>query len=417
MTRQLFLFLDERRIGKLTRSENTLSFKYDESWKSDPRGYAISESLPLEAETLSSSAIDAYLWNLLPDNENILARWAQRFQISGRNAFDFIAAVGEDCAGAVQFIRPERVDRIERTSAAPEIDRLTEDDIADRLRSLRENPAAWRSARDRGQFSLAGAQPKLALYRDDISWAIPYGRTPTTHIIKPQILGLDGHAWNEHICLELAREAGFPAARSRIANFGDQPVIEVERFDRIFDGSRVRRIHQEDFCQALAIHPQRKYQNQGGPGALGILRVLQSISSRSEEDVMTFLGALQFNYLIAGTDAHAKNYALLRSSGRSIRLAPLYDVASWWPYTSSARGVKLAMSIGGEYRISYIHARHWTRLCMEAGLTHIDGVGDRLQTMRNILLDACERLSDTVENETARRIATAIRQRIASCPK
>jgi hypothetical protein len=40
-----------------------------------------------------------------------------------------------------------------------------------------------------------------------------------------------------------------------------------------------------------------------------------------------FADALIWNWLIAGTDAHAKNYSVLLA-GNDIRLAPLYDMSS-----------------------------------------------------------------------------------------
>ena len=58
----------------------------------------------------SAKPIEAFLWGLLPDNAAVSDRWARKFQCSARNPFALISHVGEDCAGAVQFVRLERVE-------------------------------------------------------------------------------------------------------------------------------------------------------------------------------------------------------------------------------------------------------------------------------------------------------------------
>lgn len=138
--------------------------------------------MPLAAEEHGPAAIHAFLWGLLPDNEQVLERWAKKFQVSARNVFALISNVGEDCAGGVQFVTP---DRLETLKTGYKIEWLDEPEIANRLQALREDHAAWRLPRDTGQFSLAGAQPKTALLLQDSRWGIPSGRIPTPHILKP----------------------------------------------------------------------------------------------------------------------------------------------------------------------------------------------------------------------------------------
>jgi serine/threonine-protein kinase HipA len=196
---------------------------------------------------------------------------------------------------------------------------------------LRADHAAWRLPRDTGQFSLAGAQPKTALLFQNGRWGIPSGRLPTTHILKPPTGRFDGHAENEHICLMLARNLGLPTAQSKVMRFKDEIAIVIERYDRQQKGNDIVRVHQEDMCQAFGIMPTKKYQNEGGPSAFNIAELLRTYSTDRQEDLDTFIAALAFNWLIAGTDAHAKNFSLLISS-RRVRLAPLYDVASILPY-------------------------------------------------------------------------------------
>jgi serine/threonine-protein kinase HipA len=328
MTKELIAIIEGREMGRVVRDKTgKLSFAYNEQWRDAPHAYPLSISMPLALSEHVDAKIDPFLWGLLPDNANVLDHWARRFHVSPRNAFGLIANVGEDCAGAVQFVQPERLDVI-LGQAPTEIEWLDEAAIAERLRTLRADHSAWRIPRDTGQFSLAGAQPKTALLLENGRWGVPSGRVPTTHIFKPPTGDFDGHAENEHFCLELARALGLPVVDSRIMHFQDEIAIVVERCDRVRTDAGLRRVHQEDMCQAFAIPPTRKYQNEGGPGIRDIVALLTTNSTSSAEDVATFLDSVSYNWLIAGTDAHAKNYALLIGGEGRVRLALLYDVAS-----------------------------------------------------------------------------------------
>lgn len=292
----------------------------------------------------------------------------KKFQVSARSAFALISQVGEDCAGAVQFVRPDRLDAV-LNSGPGDIDWLDESNIAARLKTLREDQSAWRRPSDTGQFSLAGAQPKTALLLQDGKWGVPSGRIPTTHILKPPTGSFDGHAENEHFCLALARALGMPAASSTVMHFGDEVAFVVERYDRRVIDGRIVRIHQEDMCQAFGVPPVRKYENEGGPGVSRIVDFLRENSGEPTEDVRTFIDAIAYNWLVGGTDAHAKNYSILIGAGGRVRLAPLYDVASVLPYDRfDPLKLKLAMKLGGKYRLRDITARSWEKLAEELRL-------------------------------------------------
>jgi serine/threonine-protein kinase HipA len=401
MTDQLITLLDGIEMGRVikARSGGKLSFRYDEGWQSRPDAYPLSLSMPLALTEHPHSKIDAFLWGLLPDNDRVIQTWAQRYQVSPGYAFVLIAHVGEDCAGAVQFVRPERLSKLRRETPAQEIAWLTEDEVADRLRDLRRDHAAWRAPRDTGQFSLAGAQPKTALLFDNGRWGVPSGRTPTTHILKPPTGEWDGHAENEHFCLELARALDITAALSRVMRFRDEVAVVIERFDRARGGERYIRIHQEDMCQAHALPPTKKYENEGGPGVRAIVELLRNQSSRPEEDVSRFLDAVIFNWLIAGTDAHAKNYSVLISTNASIRFAPLYDVASILPYRSiNLAKAKMPMKIGGTYRLRNIGIANWKKLAAEVRVDS-DTLISRLVEFAQALPDHAATIKKRVEAE------------------
>lgn len=374
MTEVLVVVADRRIMGEIQRDRRgRLTFVYDDHWRSMDAAYPLSLSMPLVVAEHEHVKIEPWLWGLLPDNEAILARWGQRFHVSPRNAFALLGAVGEDCAGAVQLVRPDRVDEILRDDSQ-HVDWLTEADIAERLRTLRKDQAAWRVARDTGQFSLAGAQPKTALLFNGQRWGVPYGLTPTTHILKPPIDEFDGHAENEHLCLALARALELPAAASEVLKFEDEVAIVVERYDRARGIDTIRRLHQEDLCQVLGLPPTKKYQNEGGPGCAEISEAIRTHSGEPEEDAWTFARAIMLNWIIGGTDAHAKNFSMLIGAGGRARLAPLYDVASTLPYDFDPRKLKMATKIGGKYLLEDVYARHWAKFAKELRLSSADVV-------------------------------------------
>jgi serine/threonine-protein kinase HipA len=411
MTSELIALLNGKEVGRVRNdARGRLTFVYDDDWRKAPDAYPLSLSAPLAAREHGPSVVQAFLWGLLPDNELVLGRWATKFQVSARNVFALVSHVGEDCAGAVQFVTPDRLDAI-RSGKEDKVEWLDESDISKRLQMLRADHGAWRLPRDTGQFSLAGAQPKTALLLQNKLWGIPCGRIPTTHILKPPTGHFDGHSENEHFCLMLARSLGLPAAQSKVMRFEKEIAIVIERYDRQHDGNQIVRIHQEDVCQALGIMPTKRYQNEGGPSTADIVELVRINSTDREADVNTFVDAIGFNWLIAGTDAHAKNYSLLLGSGPHVRLAPLYDIASILPYDEFDRHkLKLAMKIGGEYDLLRIGLRQWQKFAREMRL-NADELIARLGSMATQLPDEA---NEARERARAEGLDKAIIDRLAA---
>ena len=399
MTQELVAIAAACELGRVRRvRDGKISFLYDDSWRDDPAAFPLSLSMPLGLSEHANSKIDPFLWGLLPDNERVLDQWGRRFHVSSRNAFGLLSNVGEDCAGAVQFVQPERLDHFHRRSPA-DVQWLTESIIAQRLRALRADHAAWRLPRDTGQFSLAGAQPKTALLFLNGRWGLPSGLVPTTHILKPPTGEFDGHAENEHFCLELARAIGLTVPNSRVMHFEEEIAFVVERFDRVFRNGRFERVHQEDMCQALALPPTRKYESEGGPGVRQIVDLLRTFSTNAVEDLGSLLDAIAFHWLIAATDAHSKNYAMLIGSGGQVRLAPIYDVASVLPYPDfDPRRIRLAMKLGGEYLLQNIGLRQWRKLAAETRIGP-EALLNRVQSMAAAIPDAASQIARQLARE------------------
>lgn len=395
-------------MGVITRrAHGRVGFRYEANWANRADAPWLSLSMPAATIEHGNDVVASYLWGLLPDNPHVLERWARQFQVSAGNVFDLIAHVGEDCAGAVQFVAPERIESL-RGEYRRAVDWLDDGQIAERLRELRRDASSWRRPQDRGRFSLAGAQPKTALYVEKGRFGIPSGHTPTTHILKPATDDLfEGHIENEHFCLRLAGRLGLPVARSEIRTFRGEVAIVIERYDRIATGAaprrnEIERIHQEDLCQALGVHPARKYQNEGGPGVESCVAILREHSLRAEEDVRTFVDAQIFNWLIFGTDGHAKNYSVLHAPGGRVRLAPLYDVASILPYPGIDRmRAKLAMKIGSKYRLRDIGLHSWSKLARANRLDEDEVLG-RVTAMSIRITDEAQSLLHALRAEGLR---------------
>ncbi|HKP75621.1 MAG TPA: type II toxin-antitoxin system HipA family toxin [Longimicrobiaceae bacterium] len=413
--------INGRVVGRLGESAGKYVLRYDDAWRHAEGAFPLSLSLPLTRGEHGDEVVRPYLANLLPDNDATLRAWAREYQVSANNPLALLAHVGEECPGALQLLPAERVDEALSPRHADVVGWLSEDEIGARLRRVLEEPGAWREPGDPGQFSLAGMQPKIALLHDGERWGVPSGRMPTTHILKPPALErFPGFAENEHACLQLAARIGLPAARSEVRRFGGEVAIVVERYDRVLSKGGWLRLHQEDFCQALGVHPREKYENDGGPTAQQVIALLAERSREPELDVATLVGALALNWVIAGTDAHAKNYSLLMHPGGMIRLAPLYDVVSLLPYKEShAPSVKLAMSIGGQYRMRFIERRHWERLADGIGADRpalLELVEDVVNRTPGALREVCQEARDAgVTHPVLGRFEEGLATRVTEC--
>jgi len=371
----LKVLLNGRQLGSLNRAANgAVDFRYAREWLDWDHALPVSLSLPLADERYTGARVTAVFDNLLPDNEDIRRRVAERVGADGADAYNLLAAVGRDCVGALQFLE----EGVEPTPVGTiEAEPVTADDIAAILANLAAAPLGL-EADDAFRISIAGAQEKTAFLWWDGQWQKPIGTTPTTHIFKPQIgqlpngIDLSNSVENEHFCLTLMSELGLPAASSRMDQFGERPVLIVERFDRFFarDGRLLRR-PQEDVCQALSVPPTRKYEDRGGPGISEIMKLLAA-SDTPDIDQRHFLKTNIVFWLIGATDGHAKNFSLFLSPGARFSATPLYDVLSAEPslavHQINARQMRLAMAIGDRrrYRLSDISPRHFLQTAARA---------------------------------------------------
>ncbi|MHB8827092.1 MAG: HipA domain-containing protein [Acidimicrobiales bacterium] len=389
--------------GVLSRdSRAQLHFVYDDAYRDGATATALSISMPLAVREHPHRVVSPWLWGLLPDNDAVLSRWARHFQVSVTSAFSLHGTpIGEDCAGAARFVVPDRLADV--LSRDARVQHLSDEEVGERLAELRRDTTSWLGRGFDGRFSLAGAQAKMALAWHDGRWGLAGGSTPTTHILKPAVIGLDDHDLNEHLCLSAARRAGLAAARSAIRRFADESAIVVERYDRDRAGVNVTRIHQEDACQALGVSPRAKYQAEGGPSASDIASLISRAWTpvNAQRDRDRFLDALIWNWIIAGTDAHAKNFSFLLDAG-DVRLAPLYDVASALPYGVHERKLRFVMKIGDDYDV-YTRRDPWPDVARSFGVAY-EHVRPRVQRLLEVAPDALREATlgeDVVELNSA----------------
>ncbi|MFW6235463.1 MAG: HipA domain-containing protein, partial [Desulfovibrionales bacterium] len=139
----------------------------------------------------------------------------------------------------------------------------------------------------------------------------------------------------------------------------------VERYDRVVLPESIIRVHQEDFCQALGIAPEIKYENEGGPAFRECCELLRKHSVSPAKDLLRITEWMFFNVLVGNADAHAKNLSLLYRQ-KAPSLAPSYDLLCTTIYEGLSQ--RMAMKVGGENRPAWIMKRHWVRLAEEAGV-------------------------------------------------
>lgn len=371
MVHEIGVWLFDQPVGTLSLVDGRLSFRYSPDWLAQPHAVALSQSLPLGPEPFDDRLCRAFFAGLLPEG-NLRRLIAQQCQVSSQNDFALLGAIGGECAGAITFVP------MGQSVAADEqagVEWLDEAQWSALLDELPRRPML--AGRDGIRLSLAGAQDKLPVVFDGVRMGLPKGGQPSTHILKPAIAAVEDSVFNEGFCLALAQAMGMPTAQAQTVQVNDRQVLLVARYDRLAGANGLPvRIHQEDFCQALGVVPEMKYQNEGGPDLEACFGLLRKATRPSAPQVLRLLDAVVFNALIGNHDAHAKNFSLLYATGAAPTLAPLYDMLSTAVYEHLTP--KMAMKLGSKYKFTEVQARHWDQFAQAAGLS-------RAQTKKRVL--------------------------------
>jgi serine/threonine-protein kinase HipA len=361
MAHELEVWLFADRAGTLALTDGRLSFSYAPTWLSRPNAIALSASLPLQREPFDERKTRPFFAGLLPEGQ-MRRLIAQQFQVSGQNDFALLDHIGGECAGAVTFLEPGQVLPI--PVHGDDVQWLSDAEVVAILEELPRRPML--AGKDGLRLSLAGAQDKLPVVFDGARIGLPLNGTPSSHILKPAIHDVEDSVINEGFCLALAEAMQFKSARSHVHAVLNRPFLLVERYDRVVDAQgRRQRLHQEDFCQALGVVPEMKYQNEGGPDLAQCFDLVRRATRPSAPQVLRLFDYVIFNALIGNHDAHAKNFSLLYSGEHPV-LAPCYDTLSTAVYPTLTP--KMAMKIGSKYKFSEVQTRHWDQFAEGVGL-------------------------------------------------
>ena len=361
MTHELGVWLFADRVGTLALVEGRLNFCYAPDWLSRPNAVALSASLPLQVEPFDDRKTRPFFAGLLPEGQ-MRRLIAQQFQVSNQNDFALLDHIGGECAGAVTFLEPGQF--LPAPTRGDDVQWLNDEGVIAILDELPRRPML--AGKVGLRLSLAGAQDKLPVVFDGVRIGVPRNGTPSSHILKPAIHAVEDSVNNEGFCMALAGAMQIKPAKSQVHAVLSRPFLLVERYDRVADaqGNRLR-IHQEDFCQALGVVPEMKYQNEGGPDLAQCFDLVRRVTRPSAPQVLRLFDYVIFNALIGNHDAHAKNFSLLYS-GKTPVLAPFYDTLSTAVYPTLTP--KMAMKIGSKYKFSEVQARHWEQFAEGVGL-------------------------------------------------
>jgi len=353
------VYFEQRRVGTIDVDKSGPAFTYDSNWIALRGAFPISITMPLRSKPIAPETFLTWAANLLPESEQ-LRTLGQLLGMSRSDVIGLLSAIGGDTAGALSIGQPGRTASVQwRPIDNPE-------DLERVIEGLPSKP--YLAGEEGVSMSLAGVQTKLAVSIDDVGRVcIPMNGSPSTFILKPDSPHLWGSVQNEAFCLTLARRMKIPTPNITTGQAGKRTYLLVQRFDRTNVDGRWRRVHQEDYCQALGKPPSAKYES-NQTGILGPpLRDMFELTRQHmpSMDIVRLLDMVVLNVLVCNTDAHAKNYSIMiRGNGAS--LAPIYDVMCGDVWENVTKN--LAQKIAGKSRGDDLNGSHWQQFARECGL-------------------------------------------------
>ena len=370
------VYFEQRRVGTIEVNKAGPNFLYDPAWIALRGAFPISVTMPLTAERINSDVFLPWAANLLPESEQ-LRTLGQLLRMARSDVVGLLTAIGGDTAGALSFGQPGRTASVQwRLVGSPE----------DLERVIEELPSKPYLVGDEGvSMSLAGVQTKLAVAIDDAGHVcVPMNGSPSTHILKPDSPRLSGGVQNEAFCLALARRLNIPTPNFTTGRAGKRTYLLVQRYDRLAAGDRRRRLHQEDYCQALGKPPSAKYESNqtgvSGPSLKEMFEVTRRYLPPIE--MVHLLDMVTFNVLACNTDAHAKNYSIM-IRGNGLSLAPIYDVMCGEVWKNVTK--KLAQAVAGKRQGDCLNTSDWQQFARECGL-NTRQVIERVRTLAKLVL-------------------------------
>ena len=371
LSNSLNVFLNDKHIGILEKDGyGGVTFQY-----SDNTDRIISLSLPIQKGAFENKQCRGFFNGLLPESEHTRITIGKKYGINPKNDFSILQAIGYDCAGAVSFFDSDDEQTPSKyLQESYEIDYtpLSDDELEKFINELPQKPLA----------------------------------TATSHIIKPAINGFNETIENEFICIKAAEKLGIKVPDVKIAYANKTKYFLIRRYDREVLDNKIKRIHQEDFCQASNIPSAYKYQAEGGVDFKRCFEILRA-TSQPAVAINQFIQLMIFNYLIGNNDAHGKNFSILYYDNGEIKFAPAYDIlcSEVYPWLSN----KMAMKIGGHYKHDEILLRHFEKLAEENNINFTQ--------LKKVIKNQCKTLPDIVngvinsfENEIGKNILSVVQK-------
>ena len=353
------VYFEQRPIGTIDVDKGGPGFTYDRAWIALRGAFPISTAMPFRPERYGPDVFLPWAANLLPENEQ-LRTLGQLLGMARSDVIGLLSAIGGDTAGALSIGQPGRTSSVQwRPLGDPDEIEAVLDDLPNKPFLVGEEGVS---------MSLAGAQTKLAVAVDEKGRiCIPMNGSPSTHILKPDSPRLPGGVQNEAFCLTLGRRLKIPTPELTTGVAGKRTYLLTKRYDRTDVGGRWRRLHQEDFCQALGVPPSAKYESNRtgtpGPSLKDMFDVTRKRMPATE--ILRLLDMVILNVLCGNTDAHAKNYSIM-IRGNGATLAPAYDIMCGEVWGSVTK--HLAQKISGKSRGDQLMAEDWQRFARDCGL-------------------------------------------------
>ncbi len=376
MTNNLSVYYHGQFIGVLNINKGRrYTFTYTEEWLQNENAIPISISLPLSPGEFSEEKSMSFFSNLLPES-TIREKLAKQFKLSEKDSYGLLELIGGECAGAISILPGEK-----KFDNKGEYDEIPNKKLSDLLDNISKKPLL---AGDEGiRLSLAGVQNKLPIYYEGGKFFLPKGNNASTHIIKTPIS--DEYPYsviNEAFCMHLAKESGLPVPDVTVIRDTHQPFFLIKRYDRYSNKEgNIIRLHQEDFCQALGISPEEKYEENGGPSLLDCFNLVSEYSINPAVDKQNLLKWVMFNILIGNADSHAKNLSFLYNEDE-ISLSPFYDLLCTKVYPGLNE--KFSMKIGKKNNPRYLSIHDWKKLAEIIGIKFSIFPELRQELMKNL---------------------------------
>jgi serine/threonine-protein kinase HipA len=349
----LYVCYEERIIGHLMLEEDVLSFEYAQSWLASADSFSLSPHLPLAAPAYRGNSVIFFFSNLLPEG-NILSTILKLKRLPEGNLYAQLKILGEEVSGAFSIVSSHT-----EALKTPKYKLYSEAEIKKDLSSLKQHIPLL-AQHQKLRLSLAGAQNKIPIKFEEGKFWLSVNGAASTHILKPAIQPsylFSDSVWNEALCLRLASYCGLHTISFDVTFFSDEPVLLIDRYDRLREGEKIKRLHQLDFCQLTERLPDQKYEKEGGISLVVIMDAIERYTGKPALNKLKVIDWVLFNYLVGNADAHAKNLSILILPNNKTELTPFYDILCTAIYEKLDK--KMAMAIGGEYRPDWVLQENW----------------------------------------------------------